>query len=195
MSTTSRNERSVVTQVTAELGTCLGNVSPDQLREAVQLIHTTSGRVFLAGAGRSGLGIRGFAMRLMHLGRAVSVVGDTTTPAITRDDLLVIGSGSGQTASLRAMAEKAERIGARILLFTIAPDSPIAQRADLVVVIPASSPKVESSGSAGAGASLQPMGSLFEQALFILFDCVILLLMEREGLTSEQMFKRHANLE
>ena len=54
-------------------------------------------RVFVLGAGRSGLALRMTAMRLMHLGLDVHVVGEVTTPAIERGDLLVTASGSGTT--------------------------------------------------------------------------------------------------
>jgi len=186
------NEKSVVEIVVSEIDLCLRKVAPGQLEDAVSLISHAE-RVFLAGAGRSGLGIRGFAMRLMHLGKRACVVGETTTPAISNVDLLVIGSGSGRTASLLTMAQRAKQIGAKLLLFTIDPNSPIGQLADHIVEIPASSPKVISNSAKGD--SIQPMGSLFEQSLFILLDCLILLLMKRENQTSAQMFSRHANLE
>ncbi len=37
-------------------------------------------RIFVTGLGRTGLMARGFAMRLMHLGRRVYHVGDVITP-------------------------------------------------------------------------------------------------------------------
>ena len=186
------NESSVTSMVAEELDGVLKKVSPESLQVAIEEISRAK-RIFLAGAGRSALGIRGFAMRLMHLGRTTYVVGETTTPGITNGDLLVIGSGSGRTASLQAAAGKAKQVGARILLLTIDPGSPIGELADCVVEIPTPSPKVV--GMEAKSSSIQPMGSLFEQALFILLDCLVLLLMEREELTSDEMFTRHANLE
>lgn len=70
-------------------------------------------RIFVAGAGRSGFAARGFANRLMHLGRTVYFVGETTAPSIGPGDLLVIGSGSGSTASLVTFAKKAKTAGDR----------------------------------------------------------------------------------
>lgn len=175
-----------------ELGACLGRVDPAELDRLVSLIDA-SPRVFCAGAGRSALGVRGFAMRLMHLGKTVYVVGETTTPGIARGDLLVIGSGSGRTASLLAAATKATSVGANVALVTIDPGSPIGQLARVTVKVPAPSPKAASGG--GDAATIQPMGSLFEQCLFILLDAVVVLLMKRTGMTSDQMFARHANLE
>ncbi|HZU00229.1 MAG TPA: hypothetical protein VFA10_11235, partial [Ktedonobacteraceae bacterium] len=54
-------------------------------------------RVFVTGEGRSGLMAKAFAMRLMHLGLTVYVVGETTTPALKGSDSLVAVSGSGTT--------------------------------------------------------------------------------------------------
>ncbi len=178
--------------IVAELGQCLTKVSPDSIETALDELSKTK-RVFLAGAGRSALAIRGFAMRLMHMRKTVHVVGETTTPGITKDDLLIIGSGSGRTASLLAMAQKSKQIGARLMLITIDPQSPIGELADCVVQIPAPSPKTQSDKPLSK--SIQPMGSLFEQSLFLLLDSMVLLLMDKENISSDEMFVSHANLE
>ena len=174
-----------------ELRETLSNVDTgkaDLLTEAI----VDARMIFVAGAGRSGLATRCFAMRLMHLGKNVHVVGDSTTPGIAPADLLLIGSGSGSTAGLVTAAEKAHSLGARIALLTIRADSPIASLADIVLTIPAPTPKI--SGESGFS-SVQPMGSLFEQALLLTFDALILLLMGRTGVTADDMFARHANIE
>ena len=75
-------------------------------------------RIFVAGAGRSGFVARAFANRLMHMGLTVFFVGEPTTPAIKAGDLLVIGSGSGETGSLVVMAQKAKKIGASVITVT-----------------------------------------------------------------------------
>ena len=123
------------TGVIGEIDRCLRAVSPEQFDAAVETIDAAE-RVFVAGAGRTGLAMRAFAMRLMHLGKTAYVVGETTTPGIAAGDLLVIGSGSGRTASLQAAAGKAKQLGARILLLTIDPGSPIGKLADAIVEIP-----------------------------------------------------------
>src|SRR5512141_1768279 len=107
----------VIERILAEVGDCLRQVTAESLTHAGALIESSS-RIFVAGAGRSGLCTRAFGMRLMHLGKTVHVVGETTTPGIAATDLLIIGSGSGRTASLCVMAEQARRLGAQVLLFT-----------------------------------------------------------------------------
>lgn len=182
----------LVCGVTKELATCLSAVSPSSVEGAIDEI-TKSKRVFLAGAGRSGLAIRAGAIRLMHLGKTAHVVGEVTTPPITDKDLLLVGSGSGRTETLVATARKAKKERARLLVITIDHESPLAQLADRVVEIPAPAPKVVSSREPAK--SIQPLGNLFEQGLLILLDVIVTMLMERQGLSSDEMFTRHANLE
>lgn len=177
--------------VIGELERTLGAVSAQEAERLVDLTLSAN-RIFLAGAGRSGLAVKTFAMRLMQMGLDAYVVGETVTPGMKADDLLIIGSGSGATASLAAMAAKAKTLGAKLTVVTIFPDSPIGRLADLTMTIPASTPK---SASPSAFVSMQPMGSLFEQSLLIVLDCIVMRLMEKMALDLAAMFERHANLE
>jgi 6-phospho-3-hexuloisomerase len=179
-------------QILEEVAACVRQVTTASLDQAGQLI-AASPRIFVAGAGRSGLCMRAFAVRLMHLGKIVHVVGETTTPRILKTDLLILGSGSGRTAGLLTLAHQAKREGAQILLFTTDGTSPLAEQADLHVVIPA--PSLKSTEGSPGPTSVQPMGTLFEQSLLILCDCLVFDLMQRTGVSSIQMSKRHANLE
>jgi 6-phospho-3-hexuloisomerase len=149
-------------------------------------------RIFVTGRGRSGLQMKAAAMRLMHLGLQVYVIGDVTTPAITKGDLLLIGSGSGSTPSLVQYAEKAKSYGAEIALITTNANSVIAKMASYVITLPAPTPKVKEKRDF---TSIQPMGSLFEQCLGILLDSIILQCMDRIDKSSDSMFSLHANLE
>lgn len=185
------NLRTYTGQILAELQTTLSQISGEQASQLVEAITTTP-RIFVAGAGRSGLAMKGFAMRLMHLGFPVYVVGETITPGISGGDLLLIGSGSGSTGSLGAMANRARATGARIVLISTRADSPIGQVADIVLTIPASTPKA---GSSPNPQSIQPMASLFEQSLSLTLDALILMLMSELKVDSEVMFSKHANLE
>lgn len=147
-------------------------------------------RIFLAGAGRSGMAVRAFAMRLMHLGMAAYVCGETTTPGAGAGDLLLVVSGSGETGGLPKTAEKAKAMGLRVALITVRPESSLGRLADAVAVIPAPTPK-----AAHGFRSLQPMGALFEQASLLLLDALVMELMECTGTDEAAMYARHANLE
>ena len=149
-------------------------------------------RIFIAGRGRSGLQMEAFAMRLMHVGLTVHVVDGVTTPAVEKGDLLLIGSGSGQTPSLVRFAETAAGVGATVALITTAASSPIGQAASMVVHLSAPTPKVAGSD---LSTSVQPLGSRFELSLGMLLDGLVLLLMDDLGVSAEKMFARHANLE
>ena len=185
------NIQAYIDQILDELGATVESAcsdSAEQLADAIIAAQT----IFVAGAGRSGLAMKSFAMRLMHLGFDVYVVGEIVTPSITDKDVLLIGSGSGSTSSLVTSANKADAIDATICLLTIDGNSPIAKLASVVLTIPAPSPKV----NRGFGfRSVQPMGSLFEQSLLLILDAIVLLLMEKTGKDAELMFTRHANLE
>ena len=147
-------------------------------------------RIFVAGAGRSGLVLRMAAMRLMHLGRTVHVAGDTTTPAISAGDVLLVASGSGTTTGVVTAAETAAKAGARIAAFTTNPASPLASLSDALVIIPAAQ-KTDH----GSTLSRQYSGSLFEQVLFLATESVFQTLWDNTDEPAEQLWLRHANLE
>jgi len=147
-------------------------------------------RVFVLGAGRSGLALRMTAMRLMHLGLDVHVVGDATTPAIRAGDALLTASGSGTTGGIVRAAETATAVGAKIAAITTAPDSPLGRSTDALVVVPAAA-KLDRSGTA----SSQYAGGLFEQAVVLVGDAIFDALWQRSGLDADDLWPRHANLE
>lgn len=149
-------------------------------------------RVFVAGAGRSGFVARAFSNRLMHLGLTVYFVGEPTTPAIGEGDVLVIGSGSGETGSLVVMAKKAKSVGANVLTVTIHPEASIGQMASCSITIPGATPK---SNLEDTVVSVQPMGNAFEQMTWIVYDVLVMIMMDKLHKTSDEMFKLHANLE
>lgn len=150
-------------------------------------------KIYATGTGRSGLAIRAFAMRLMHLGKEVYILGDVTAPSAKSGDLLLIGSGSGETKSLVTAAEKAKNIGMRIALNTINSASTLARLADIVIVLPGASQKVQN--DLERTASIQPMGSSYEQLSLLVYDAIVMTLMEKLGQTNDEMFTRHANIE
>ena len=180
--TTIGRELDVVLAATARTG-------PDALARIADLLSAAP-RVFVLGAGRSGLALRMTAMRLMHLGLAVHVVGDVTTPAIASGDLLLTASGSGTTAGILRAAETAHAVGAAVAVMTTAEDSPLARSATVAVIVPAAD-KLDRSGAASA----QYAGGLFEQAVVVLGDALFHALWKRSGQTADDLWPRHANLE
>jgi 6-phospho-3-hexuloisomerase len=147
-------------------------------------------RIFLTGAGRSGLSLKSAAMRLMHFGFTVFVAGETTTPAIRKGDLLIAASGSGTTSTIVKAAEKTVDAGAQVVAFSTTTDSPLAKLSSLVVILPAAQKQDH-----GKTVSAQYAGSLFEQSLLLLTDAIFQTMWAEDGTPAEELWKRHANLE
>jgi len=148
-------------------------------------------RVFGLGSGRSRLVMQMFAMRLMHLGLAAYVVGETTTPALQAGDLLLVCSASGETATIVLLAEKAVQLGANVVAITANPTSRLGQLAACVIWLPTPT-KAE---TAAAVASVQYAGSLFEQSALLLCDSLVLAAMQTWEIDRAALAARHANLE
>lgn len=177
-------------EVIEELNQTIHLINDAEAEKLVQQIFA-SRKIFVAGAGRSGLMGKAFVMRMMHMGIDAYVVGETVTANLEKGDLLILGSGSGETKTLVAIAEKAKSLGGTIATVTVSPASTIGQLADIVVKLPG----VTKDQSDGDYRTIQPMGSLFEQAMLLLYDAIILRFMEDKNLDSNKMYGKHANLE
>lgn len=175
------------------------NVNPKQLSEMTNMIENVE-NVFLMGLGRSGLVAKAFAMRLMHLGLNVYVVGETVTPAITDKDCLIAISGSGETSYIVSTIGIAKNIGSKIIAITSYPDSTLAKNADLVVELHGRT-KIESENSyirrqiSGQHQTLSPLGTLFEVSALIFLDATIAQMMHDLGQTEKDLKARHTILE
>jgi len=172
-----------------ELTDTLAQISQAQANAAIHAILNAP-RIFLTGAGRSGLALKMAAMRLMHLGLTVHVAGEITTPAITTGDLLIAASGSGTTPGVVLAAVTASKAGANILAITTAPASPLGTVATNLLVIPAATKQDDS-----AIKSQQYAGALFEQSVLLLTDALFQTMWHLRGENAAQLWKRHANLE
>lgn len=177
------------TTILDELVRCVHAVRESELDEA-RLAILKAKRIFTFGAGRSGLALKMAAMRLMHLGLRVHVVGETTTPAIEAGDLLLIASGSGTTAGAVHAAQVAKRAGAMLLVLTTAQASPLGMLADHRICIPAATKQAH-----GGTISQQYAGALFEQSVLLLTDAIFQHLWREGGESAESLWTRHANLE
>lgn len=174
-----------------ELAETLQSIKESQIQTLIDGI-CGAGKVFVYGAGRSMLMLRCMAMRLMHLGFDSCVVGDTVTPAFGGNDLLILGSGSGETGSLIHIAAKAKQVGGKIAVITIKAESTLGRMADYVIEIPAYTDKVRYEG---IEKTILPGGSLFEQSILLLSDAMVIPLGKRASTPTDQAFSRHANLE
>jgi 6-phospho-3-hexuloisomerase len=148
-----------------------------------------AGRIFLSGAGRSGLVSRFFAMRLMHCGYQVNMVGEIVSRSIVAGDLFIVISGSGGTETLIPLVKKAKSVGARVAIVSMKGKSPIADLADLVCQM----------GSADEYSFVtvqgMPMGTVFELSTLIFLEAIISRIVLDKGLDDDKMRALHANLE
>jgi 6-phospho-3-hexuloisomerase len=147
-------------------------------------------RIATYGVGREGLMMRALCMRLMHLGLDAHVVGDMTTPHLGAGDLLFVSAGPGSFSTVNALLGVVRDAGARTAVITAQPDGPAARSADTVIHL-----RAQTMADDRGGASVLPMGSLYEAAMLIFFDIVSILLRERTGQTMVGMRDRHTNLE
>jgi len=161
--------------------------------------HQNKKRVFVMGAGRSGLVVKGFAMRLMHLGFNVYVVGETVTPAVESDDLLIVISGSGETKSINEMSALAKAKGTRLAAVTSNKESTLGTISDAIVVVRG---RTKASGMdfmerqvVGSHISFAPLGTMFEISTMVFLDGIIAALMEITKKSEEDLRKKHATLE
>jgi 6-phospho-3-hexuloisomerase len=168
--------------VGCELTDLLDRVDPAQFDAFAREAAATGTRWFFTGQGRSGLAAQMAAMRFMHLGREAHVLGEATAPSVRRDDRLVVVSGSGSTPVSVAFARTAKAEGARVLLVTFSPDSPLAELADAALVAPVVS-------------SQQLMGNLFEQSALVLLDAVAIAVAESDPEARAAMALRHTNMQ
>ncbi|HWT98911.1 MAG TPA: SIS domain-containing protein [Terriglobales bacterium] len=160
-------------------------------------------RIALHGVGREGLMMKGFAMRLFHLGLDAHVVGDMTTPPLGSGDLLIVSAGPGQFATISAFLEVARKAGARTACVTAQPDGATSKAADIVFHLPAQTMANDQRGANDQAGKLSilpplsilPMGSLFEGVQYVIFELLILRLRDKLGRTADFMRANHTNLE
>lgn len=171
-----------------ELERSADSLSETDINSLIQKIHSHK-RIFVYGTGRSGLMLKAFAMRLMQMGLTSYVVGETTTPSVEKGDLLVVASASGETGSVCMTAQSALKQGAGLAIITSAPESTLGKLQKPDVVIEAAT-KFSTSE-----ASVQPLGSLFEQMLLVIFDAISLQMSRETQGGNDEMARRHASLE
>ncbi len=159
------------------------SVDPEGKDALVDLIFE-SRRIFVYGSGRSGLVGQLFAVRLVQLGFDVHFVGEMTTPILAKDDLLILLSNTGRTSSVVQTAVIARRLGTKVVSLTARKDSNLAKTSDIVLCFDIKED--------GESEKVTPLGSAFEDSAHLFFECLVCDIMERGGITEEDMRGRHA---
>lgn len=168
----------------------------DLLLTELSTISSQNGRVFLYGVGREGLMLKAFCMRLAHLGLSAHLVFDMTTPPITTNDLLIASAGPGGFSTVDAICSVARSNGGRVLLLTAQPETgSCVKHASVVAYVPAKTMANDKDEEDVKSRPLLPMGSVYEGALFVLFEMAVYKLGEILGESPEAVRSRHTNLE
>ncbi|XP_010442741.1 PREDICTED: uncharacterized protein LOC104725729 [Camelina sativa] len=171
----------------------------DLLVTEIAAIRNRNSRVFLYGVGREGLMLKAFAMRLSHLGLSAHVVFDMITPPISSSDLLIASAGPGGFSTVDAICSVAKSNGAKVLLLTSQPETgSCLKHATDVCYVPAQTMASDNDGGDAGEIGekrLLPMGSVYEGALFVLFEMVVYKLVDVLGETPQSVRARHTNLE
>jgi 6-phospho-3-hexuloisomerase len=151
--------------------------------EVIKLI-LDSDKVFIYGAGRSGLIGKAFAIRLVQLGLKVFFIGETTTPIVDDTDVALIISNTGETMSAIQTANIIRRVGAKVIVMTSRKTSKLAHAGNIVIDL---NPTQDD-----ATPALAPLGTLFEDTALIFLDGIVAQIMEKRSETESKMRGRHA---
>lgn len=178
-------------EVITELQTTLNSVQAEDLERLAQEIMNAE-QVFFVGVGRVMLALQCVCKRLAHLGVKAHYVGEITEPAITKNDLLIVGSGSGGSLFPLGIAKKARKtVDCKIVHIGSNPNSEMKEIADFMVRIPVRTKNYLPDEID----SCQPMTSLFEQSVLLVGDILAKLIIEQRKLDMRSLWQYHANLE
>ncbi len=184
------NYNSTVRDVLNELDKSLSVVDTESVEKFVSAIKDAE-QVYFVGVGRVLISLQAICKRLAHLGIKTHYVGEITEPAITKNDLLVVGSGSGSSIFPLGIAKKANKIGAKIIHIGSNPNSEMSQLCEFMVRIPVRTKNYLPDEID----SVQPMTSLFEQSLLLFGDIVAKMIIDEGDIDMEALWQYHANLE
>ena len=158
-------------------------------------------QIFVMGAGRSRLVAKAFAMRLMQLGFSVYVVGETTTPAVLPQDVMIAISGSGETRTIADLGKLTKDIGSTLITITSKKDSTLGKIADIAVIIPSKTKNDSDKADyrernmRGDFKNMPPLGTTFEITALVFLDSVVSQLIMLTGASEAELKSRHTNIE
>jgi 6-phospho-3-hexuloisomerase len=169
--------------ILSEVKESLERIDPS-ISEAVCNAIIKAHAIFVYGVGRSGLVGKAFSVRLVQMGLDVHFIGDTTTPIVEKEDLLLVISNTGETMSAAQTANIVGRIGATVITLTSNQHSKLGRASNIIVEFQASKNEERR--------KLAPLGTLFEVASMIYLDSLVPMLMAKLDQTEGSMRKRHA---
>ena len=187
--------------LTKHIEQALDELDLSSVSEMLDMLRSAKS-IFVMGTGRSGLIGKAFATRLMHLGMRVYVVGESTTPALHAEDVVVAISGSGETLSIVDLGRVVKKIDASLIVITSQPDSTLGKMADKTVRIFGRAKNGQGDylvqhllGKYAKLSELAPLGTTFEITTLVFLDAAIAELMELLGKDSKSLEEMHDKLQ
>lgn len=186
----------LVLKVQSEINEVLQSVDDDKLKDLVDLLSRKDVKVLGYSAGRMGFGLKAFMMRLNHIGIPAYWFGDNYVPPMGENDIFICCSNSGSTKSVASIMEifKSKSHG-KVVSFVGNEDSVMGKSADLAIKFKTCNGGLNSSDDPSKINSIQPMTTLTEQSMFILFDIITMMLIEKLNINISNTKKFHSNVE
>lgn len=188
--------KDLVSNVQDEIKEVLESINEDKLNDFVTLLSKPNIKVLGYSAGRMGFGLKAFMMRLNHLGINAYWFGDNYVPPMGKDDLFICCSNSGTTKSVANIMDIfRSKANGKVVAFVGNEDSKMGKEADLTIKFKTCNGGLNSADDPSKITSIQPMTTLTEQAMFILFDIVTLMLINRLHIDLNETKQFHSNIE
>ncbi len=155
--------------------------------------------VHVYGIGRSGAVALCFAIRLKHFekkfGHKVWWLGDEVREKINKRDVIIVFSGSGETAEAIFVAKKGKEEGAKLIAITSYPKSTLGKLADLIITLPGGLEKAKGWKYLEAQVSKNNSpfygAGEFELMTYLLQEVLIMAIGEYKSISKNTVIKEH----
>ncbi len=186
----------LVDKVQNEIKEVLDSIDESKLNKLVDILSIPNVKVLGYSAGRMGFGLKAFMMRLNHLGIKAYWFGDNYVPPMNENDIFICCSNSGTTKSVANIMDIFRtKANGKVVAFVGNEDSKMGKEADLTIKFKTCNGGLNSADDPSKINSIQPMTTLTEQAMFILFDIVTIMLIDKLNINLNETKQFHSNIE
>jgi 6-phospho-3-hexuloisomerase len=154
-------------------------------------------KIYVLGIGHSGMFGKIFAMKLNHVGLEAYTVFDEINPPFDKEDVFIAISQSGETSTIITLAQKAKKLGGKVVAIVSVAGSTLAKIADATLKIEeyARGVRFQALAAIGDTQSQNLLGLLFGFSIYVLFYTIVIMIAKERGETPESINARHANLQ
>ena len=191
--------KTLTKKILMELSQILKSVDETKIDEFVEILcdaRKHNYKVLGYAAGRMGLSLQAFMMRLNHLGIESYFYGDTYIPPMYKNDIFVCCSNSGTTKSVFNILDIFKNKAAgKIVSFVGNESTVIAANSTLAIKFLTCNGGLNSEDDPTKLTSIQPMTTVTEQAMLLLFDLIALKLIDKLNINLVDTKIYHSNIE